>query len=454
LRFTIINFEALILPRFDYEKFSSFFQKKTRWTLRPTRALLKALKFKQSFRAIHIAGTNGKGSVAAFTESILRSSKCGGTGRYTSPHLARFNERIRCCGKEISNAQLTSLWDKAKPIIEKWNAREKEKISLFEAETAFAFKFFQNNKIEYAVVETGMGGRLDATNVLSPQIAVITRISLDHTAELGASVSKIAAEKAAIVKRGCFACVAEESSGTAALRIIKAKCKQQGVTLIIVGASNRAYVKISGVKATPNGTFFEVSGVLGSAKLRTILLGAHQAENAALAWTIAKILQQNDERITDSAIKKGIARAVWPGRLEIVSRSPLTVFDGAHNPSGAVALAASLKTIWPNKKWIILFAAMKDKDYANVLRALAPLADEIIATTVEGNERGASTAEIKKAAMSYGYGKKVLVEENAVSALKKAESLAGKKGAVLVCGSLYLIGELKRSEPRWRRKVF
>ncbi len=432
---------------FDYEEFSSFFPKKTRWTLRPTLALLQELKFKQKFKAIHIAGTNGKGSVAAFLDSVLRSSKTKiKTGLYTSPHLARFNERIQVNHTQVSDSELSTLWKREAPEVKNWNEKQKEKISSFEAETALALKFFEEKQCAYAVIECGLGGRLDATNALNAKnkVAIITRISLDHTRKLGGTVSKIAREKAAIIKRGCSACVAAESSGAAALSVIRARCKQQDVALIVVGASRGADVKISGVKATPHGTFFEVSGVLGSAKLRTRLLGAHQAENAALAFAAAKLLQQKNSKITDAAITKGIKTARWPGRIEIISRTPhkpLVVFDGAHNPGGASALAAALQALWPNKKWVFVFAAMKDKDYVSILKTLAPSAEAIVATSVAGNERSAAASEIAGTAKKFC--ENVKIEEDAVLALKQARTLAGARGSVLVCGSLYLVGELK-----------
>ncbi len=443
------------LSGFDYEKFSASFPKKTRWTLRPTRALLRTLKFKQRFRAVHVAGTNGKGSVAAFLDSILRTARLR-SGLYTSPHLARFNERVRVNGVEISDAELSALWRKTQLFTKKRNARRGEKISEFEAGTALALKFFESRRCDYAVVETGMGGRLDSTNALSSKnkVAVITRISIDHAAELGNSVSKIAREKAAIIKRGCAAAIALES-GAASLSVLRARAKKEGVPLFVVGASRGADVVIKKVKATPRGTIFELSGVFGRTRLETKLLGAHQAENAALAWTTAKILQRQDSRITDAAIRKGIASATWPGRLEIVeckSRSPLVVFDGCHNPGGAKALAKSLKQLWPKREraWTLVFAAMRDKDYASVLKTLSPLAKTIVATSVAGNERSASAEEIKKAARRFC--KNVFVVENAGEALAEAKKLAGSNGCVIVCGSLYLIGELKRRQ-RWH-KVF
>jgi dihydrofolate synthase/folylpolyglutamate synthase len=438
-----------LLPRFEYDAFSAFFQQKTRWTLRPTRALLKAIKFKQRFRAVHVAGTNGKGSCAVFLDSILRSAGLR-TGFYSSPHLARFNERIQVNANQVTDAELAALWKKVKPAVVKLNQKNSEKISEFEAETALAFKRFEKAKVDYAVVETGMGGRLDATNALKPNICVITRISLDHTRELGATIPQIASEKAAIIKRGALAAVALDS-GAAALSVVKAKARKERVPLFVVGASRDADVRITRVKATLRGTRFTVSGILGKAKLRTRLLGAHQAENAALAFAAAKILQRRNARITDDAIKKGIALTAWPGRLEIISKKPLVVFDGAHNPGGAKALARALRALWPKRRFVVVFAAMRDKDYAAVLKTLAPHAKTIVATSVARNERSATASEIAGAAKRVC--KKVFVEENAAAALSKACGLAGKNGSVLACGSLYLVGELKR-QPRQRRKVF
>ncbi|MEM0475848.1 MAG: folylpolyglutamate synthase/dihydrofolate synthase family protein [Candidatus Norongarragalinales archaeon] len=432
---------------FDYEKFSAAFPKKKRWTLRSTRALLHALKFKQKFRVIHIAGTNGKGSVAAFLDCILQASGVK-TGLYVSPHLVRFNERIQTNGRKITNKELTASWSKAKPVVESWNkkAKHKEKISEFEASTALAFKFFENKKCEYAVIECGLGGRLDATNVVKPTVTIITRIDLDHTAELGSTTKQITREKAAIIKRGATACVALDSGDAAALAVVRARAKKEKIPLFVVGASTCADVKISKVKATLQGTSFTVGGSLGKARLRARLLGMHQAENAALAWSAAKILQQTDSRITDKAIREGIESAKWPGRLEIISKKPLVVFDGAHNPNAAEALAKALRALWPQRKWVLVFAAMRDKDYEGVLRAVAPIARAVVATQVTGNERSAKPREIARAARRFC--KKVWVEENAANALKKAETLAGLRDAVLACGSLYLIGELER------RKVF
>lgn len=427
----------------NYEQAIAFLEKlpqKKRWSLEPTKELAKAARVRVSeLKTIHVAGTNGKASVVAFIASILRRAGFK-VGEYYSPHLVKINERICVNGKQIADEELAKQATELAPFIRAFNKRSKEKISFFEALTIIAFKHFAEKKTDYAVVETGLGGRLDATNVIKPLVSVITSVSLDHARQLGATTKKIAREKAGIIKsRGL--CVTS-CSDAGALTEIKRVCRKKRARFFTVGESGDVCFKT--VSATQEKTVFDVSGVFGSARLETRLLGAHQAENAAAAFAAVKALRAKGIRVSNAAVRAGLKKAFVPGRLEVVSRAPLVVLDGAHNPGGARALARSLAEIWGGRKIVLLFAAMRDKDSRAVLGELAPLAEKIVVARVP-IPRSASLKRLAREAR--GFNARVEAVVGVRKAFERAKKIAresGARGMVCACGSLYLVGEVKK----------
>ena len=389
-------------------------------------ALLSALGNPQdSFRSVHVAGTNGKGSVSSMTASVLCEAGFR-TGLYTSPHLVKFNERISVSGKTISDSGLIEAAAEVKAASEKADI---EGVTFFEFTTAMAFLHFKRKKAEFAVIETGMGGALDATNLVTPMVSVITNIALDHTAWLGSTVKEIAAEKAGIIKPG-VPVVTGQSAG-AGLSVIRAAAKK---------ASSPVYAAGADFHAEGECASFSYSGLSGGLTgLKLTLKGGHQVRNAALALAAIETLRAQGVNITERAIRKGLREASWPGRFEILSRRPLVVLDGAHNPNGAAALKEALSSL-KKKRLILVIGIMSDKDIDGIMKELVPASDLVIATRPKG-ERSAALPALMQAASRYG--KPVAGVEAVKDACKKALSIASPADCILVAGSLFTVGEAR-----------
>jgi len=428
-----------------YAKATSFLESlppKNEWTLNPVRDLCKILGFDpKSVPCILVTGTNGKGSVAAFVESAIRAAGYK-TGRYISPHLVDYTERISVDGKDVSKPDFAKIILGAKEAVEKYNQDHPEKLSQFEVNTAVALKFFLDSKIVFAVLEIGMGGRLDSTNVTEPALSVITRISLDHTRALGDTVEKIALEKAGIIRQG--GPVVTGCDG-AALEAIRKVAKEKGCELVTIakkdaGAADFTFVERS---VSLSGTQVEVSSKLGTTVLSSGLLGSYQCFNMAVAHAALVTLDsQGTLKIPPHAIASGFLEAKWPGRLEIVSTRPLVVLDGAHNLDGARALADSVKALFAGKTIGLVCGMMDDKDVEGTVALLAPLASFVYAAPV-AYHRTATAARVAEAARPYCPA--VLEFWSVGEALAAAAKHAGSDsdGMVLVAGSLYLVGEVK-----------
>lgn len=392
--------------------------------LERVRALLAALGNPQdSFKSIHVAGTNGKGSVCSMAASVLIDAGFR-TGLYTSPHLVKFKERISVSGKNISEKGLIEAAREVKAASEK--AGVSGTITFFEFTTAMAFSHFRKKKVEFAVVETGMGGRLDATNLAVPMVSVITNIALDHTAWLGSTIKKIAFEKAGIIKPGVPVVTGAEKT---ALSVIKAAAKKASSPLFVMGRDFHAEGECSS---------FSYSGIRGGLTgLKLALNGSHQVGNAAIALAAIEALRAQGVHITARAIRKGLKETCWPGRFEILSRRPLVVLDGAHNPDGAASLKNALSSL-KKKRLILVMGIMSDKDMDGILKELVPASDLVIATRPKG-ERSATLPALIQAASRYG--KPVIGVESVKEACKKALSLASPADCVCVTGSLFTVGE-------------
>jgi dihydrofolate synthase/folylpolyglutamate synthase len=392
-----------------------------------------------SLRCLHIAGTKGKGSTCAFLAHIL--SEAGfRVGLYTSPHLSDFRERIRVLSprlkvKEdfagmISKEELRDLIGKLKPAIENYNeSSEYGPLSFFEVYTAAAFIHFKEQKVDFAVLETGLGGRLDATNAVSPLVCAITPISYEHTDKLGNRLSEIAGEKAGIIKSQ-NSIVISAPQEKEAIKIIRNRCKKIGVKLYEV-AKDVTY------RRTNNG--FEVKGLFANySNLKIRLLGEHQFINASLAIGVIEALRYYNIRVGSGYIRRGLYGTVWPGRCEVVSRSPLVVLDGAQNIASAGVLKNTIKENFKYKKLILILGISNDKDVKGICGQFYDLADTVILTQAD-NPR-ASTPE---SLAEYFAGKEAHITDNVREAKELAWRLAKKEDLILVTGSLFVVGEFR-----------
>jgi dihydrofolate synthase/folylpolyglutamate synthase len=426
------------------------------------RVLLAALNNpERRFPGVLIAGTNGKGSTAATLASILRASGLR-TGLYTSPHLVRINERIRINGTAISDDDFAALHD----VVDRTSERLVEDgelpwhPSFFEMLTAIAFEYFAQNKVEIAVLEVGMGGRLDATNVIEPRVSVITDISLDHQKFLGETVTEIAREKAGIIRPGgIVVTLPQQPQANDVIGNTILELGAQGVSAVPyvppVSPGSDEYLIRTDKSAAERQKDRDTEAylisryplqVMGKQILvETPLVGRHQLRNIALAIATAEVLSHQGFPITPEAIEGGIRETRWPGRFQVrapKAGAPEYVFDVAHNPAGAWALRSALSTNYEDRRLTFVFGAMRDKAIGEIAEILFPLAAQVIATRAD-NPRSATPDEIRDAASRTATD----IEEamDVPSALDRAGSLAGLQGVVVITGSIYIVGEAMRA---------
>lgn len=382
-------------------------------------------------RAVHVTGTNGKGSVCAMVASILKAAGLR-VGLYTSPHLVDFRERISISGIEISENDVVRLAEELRPEMEAmaYGSREKQ-LTFFEFTTALAFKYFAEKNVDIVVAEVGMGGRLDATNVLRPDVGVITRIGLEHTNYLGKTIPDIAREKAGIVKAGMEIITCEGRPD--ALSVIESACRRKGAPLRVFGRDFRAF----GTAISLDGTVFHYEGNEELSGLRTRLIGRHQAENAAAAVAAIEGLRRKGFEVGSEAIYRGLDSAIWPGRLDVVSRAPLLILDGGHNPSGVETAASVLHELRLTPLRYVV-GCMEDKDATGIIKALAPTAASLYVTQVS-NRRALAVDKLAEIAKREFDGD-VSIHNKASEAIEAALKGTGGNG-VCVIGSLYLVGE-------------
>jgi dihydrofolate synthase/folylpolyglutamate synthase len=413
------------------------------------RVLLEALGHpERNFPSVLIAGTNGKGSTAATLASILRASGVK-TGLYTSPHLVRINERIRINGQEISDDEFAFLQGEVDQVAEKlvergdlpWHP------SFFEMMTAIAFEQFSRGRVELAVLEVGMGGRLDATNVVEPLVSVIADVSLDHQKFLGDTLGEIAHEKAGIIRPGRpVVALPQQPEANDVIGNTILDLGAKGVNAVpYVPPVSPASSQYS-VPSARSGNFVSryPLQVLGEQILvDTSLVGRHQLRNVALAIAAAVELRElGFDQISAKSIESGIRETRWPGRFEALAAPPgwpEMVADVAHNPAGAWALRSALSERYEERRLIFVFGAMRDKAIPEMTEILFPLAEKVIATRPQ-NPRAASPEEIREAAVRTGT--EVEVVEDVALALERAKTLAGGDGLVVIMGSIYLVGEV------------
>lgn len=391
----------------------------------------------RAYPAIHIAGTNGKGSTAAFMESILRRAGFR-TGLNTSPHLERINERIRVNGEELSDEQFAETFTRIHSVIEQLLAEGNLRAhpSYFECVTALAFEAFAREGVEFAVIEVGLGGRLDATNIITPVVSIITRIDFDHENFLGHSLHEIAGEKAGIMKFGVPVVTAPQLPE--AQEILQARAAENHCPLVQTTDAFRIdHEDIHGgcfrARVTEGAT-----GALFS--IAPQLLGHFQLQNALNALAAARFLQEKQFRISNQDIERGIAEARWPGRLEKLQSQPDLYLDGAHNPGAARELARFLEETFPSRRVILIYGAMRDKAVDEVTGLLFPLASEVIITQ-PNNPRAVSANQLAQIAGHHAL--RHFVVSDAATALDAAFARARPEDAIFVTGSLYLVGQLR-----------
>lgn len=381
---------------------------------------------------IHVAGTNGKGSTSTMIYSILRAQGYK-VGLYTSPYLEVFNERIRINGENIDDASLAEVVSFVKIHVDRMLSEGCSHPTEFEIVTAVAFEYYARHKVDYVVLEVGLGGRLDSTNVIKkPLVSVITPVDLDHVEYLGDTLDKVAFEKAGIIKPDSV-CVVHPQAPEA-MEVIAARCQLLG-TRLVVAPVEEASVQ----SATLEGTVFKLFDNAFCLKL----IGDYQINNAVVAMTTAEALREAyDIEISENAVRDGLAAATWPGRLEVMSHSPLVMIDGAHNFHGASGLAAAVKRLMPNRRIIAVVGILGDKDISGMLRVMMPLLDTVIAT--EPNNPRKMSAEGLAERME-SYGKPVVIKPSISDAVAWAfeQVNPGSDDAVLCFGSLYMIGEVR-----------
>ena len=384
-------------------------------------------------RSVHIGGTNGKGSTAAMIASVLTTSGYA-TGLYTSPHLNTIRERFTIDRALITEEEFAAIATRLKPEVEEVNRRATYgELTTFELMTALAFTHFSHQKVNFQVLEVGMGGKFDATKTIEPEVCVITSVSLDHTAVLGNSLAKIATEKAGIIKPNSVVVLSPQADDV--VQVIEDACLKQRARLIIVGRD----ITWRSLGFNGKQQSLEVNGKLDSYRLSIPLLGHHQLENAATAVSALEVLRERKFGISENSIADGLAQVSWPGRLQVLRRSPLLVVDGAHNPDAARKLKLSLTDYFDFKRAILVMGASLDKDVAGVVSELVSLFDSVIVTQSH-HPRAMKATELK--AVFRKYGVEVQLAENVSEALSLAVGAAGAQDLICVTGSLFVVAEV------------
>ncbi len=404
------------------------------FTLERMQALAAALgQPQQAYPSLHVAGTNGKGSVVALCAAALQEQGYR-VGSFTSPHWEGALAGIRINRVPVPLAELEASFASMQPAL-----AEREDWTHFEVVTALAFQHFARAGVDVAVIEVGLGGRLDATNVIAPTVSLITPIDLEHTTILGATVTAIAGEKAGIIKSsvpgGTGVPVVMAPQPTEAEEVIRAVAERHGARVFEVGKEfsfDRGPADLSGQQLT-------VWHADETASLRIALLGAHQVANAATAYAALKVASEHGLRIGDEAIARGFADARWPGRFEVLRAEPPVVIDAAHSPHAARALAAALDEFFPGRKVTLLLGVSADKDMSGILQPLAPFVDQIIATQ-SSHPRAMPAADLQHQLLALG--RSAAADPDSVIALTKALDIAGDD-VLLVCGSVFLVEQVR-----------
>lgn len=381
----------------------------------------------RTYGCIHVAGTNGKGSVASSLANILIRSGYK-TGLYTSPHLVRFNERIQVNNRPISNKNVLAAFNAVRQV-----HHGRREPTFFEFATAMALYEFGRQQVEWAVIETGMGGRLDATNVVQPELSIITNISLEHRDYLGNTLSQIAGEKAGIIKRRKP--VVTGIRQQKARQVVEQVAVQKNAALYRLGRDFK-------VRRNMPGTFSYYGLDNTWHGLQTALQGSHQADNAALVLAACELMSRRKARLEPAAIKHGLRTNHWPGRLETVSEKPLIMMDGAHNLAAARNLARYLASNLAGRKMTMVIGILDDKPYKAMLDSLLPLASRVVLTRSK-IDRALDPRRLQEVAADYRVNN--VIVPDVVQAVRHAINISSPADAICIAGSLYVVGEAKEA---------
>lgn len=407
----------------------------TRLGLDRTRALLAAMGDPQKeLKFIHVAGSNGKGSTCAMLASILRKAGYR-VGLYTSPYIEDFCERIQVNGQNISGDRLAAITEQVRGIADGMEDHP----SQFELVTAIAMEYFCEQVCDIVVLEVGMGGALDSTNVIdAPEVAVITNIGLEHTEYLGNTLAEIASAKAGIIKEGC-SCVCYDSAPEV-VKVVKVVCDVKNVPLTIVNFSRAKTLSydLDGQRFIRYGNGYRLN-----------LLGPHQMYNAEVVLETVEALRDRGWDISEASVSAGLRDVKWPARMEVLSRSPLFILDGGHNPQCAEALVDSVKELLPGKKVVFLTGVLEDKDYPRIMELMMPLAQEFICLTPL-SDRALPAEEL--AAYLSSRGASAMACADIAEGIRASLDCAEKDGAVIAFGSLYLAGAIRGTFSQAYRK--
>lgn len=427
---------AYITEFIDYERSPDFARQARRYNLnRISRLLVLLGNPQEQLRVVHVAGSKGKGSTAALIASIL---SCAGyrTGLFTSPHLITPRERCRIDGELISEADVALCIEKMRTAIDEVSRLEFGRVSFFEIYTALAFCYFADKATDFAVVEVGLGGRLDATNVVNPVATVITPIGLEHTAILGETHAAIAAEKAEIIKQECPLALAPQVPEAQA--VFERVAAERNAPIISAKPSNEVRrARGQNSHPEPTGQHFDVEDYPG---LFMPLLGQHQRVNAATAIAGIACLKQHGYAIPSESVYQGIAQVEWPGRMQVIQNAPIVLLDGAHSRDAMQLLCREIRRNFRYNRLICVVSLMRDKPVKAVGEIVCQAADALIVTEVSDNPRVMPAHAIQRALQTMS--QQVIVCPTPKEALKTALTLASPEDLVCVTGSLYLVGEV------------
>jgi dihydrofolate synthase/folylpolyglutamate synthase len=376
-----------------------------------------------SLKTVHIGGTNGKGSVAAMLSHILKDAGYR-VGKYTSPHLVSFTERITINEEEITEEEVADLTAYIRQHIE--GVEPTRTFTFFDFTTALAFEYFCRKNVDIALVEVGLGGRLDSTNVVNPLFSIITNVALDHADYLGDDILDIAKEKSGIIKRGVPVVTGAQDGPR---NIIEEVGETSGSPVYALGR-DFSHEKKESQTVSYAGFSMKLDDVYVNLK------GDHQLSNAAIALCATELLVKYGFRIDEKHLRAGLSQATWPGRLEIIRKHPTIILDGAHNVEGVRALASFLTSQYPDKRKLLIFGVMKDKEYEKMLSELLPFVSKTI-LTMTANDRALSPEFMKK------FAPQAVIANDAISALREAKSMSEEEDVIVITGSLYLVGECK-----------
>jgi dihydrofolate synthase/folylpolyglutamate synthase len=374
-------------------------------------------------KTVHIGGTNGKGSVSAMLSHVLKAAGYR-VGKYTSPHLVSFTERITINEEEITEAEVADLIANIRQRLE--DVSPSRPFTFFDFTTALAFEYFRKEHVDIALIEVGLGGRLDSTNVVNPLVSIITNVAFDHADYLGDDILDIAREKAGIVRGGVPVVTGAHDVPR---RIIEEAGKDSGSPVYAMGR-DFSYEKRGIQSMLYAGLSMQCDNVYVNLK------GDHQLANAAIALCASELLSSYGYRVDEKVLRTALSQVAWPGRLEIVREKPTIILDGAHNVEGVRALTSFLESQYPDKRRLVIFGAMKDKEYEKMLNELVPCVSEIILTTISNN-RALSPEFMNKCVP------RAVITRDATSALNKVKSMSGEEDVIVITGSLYLVGECK-----------